>query len=70
MVTASPATGTLAPGVPPEVADHVAVEFQSPVATEYRVAAFTVFVRSSAMTSIAKSTKLLFEMSKNLIFTY
>ena len=35
--TSSPATGTLAPATPPEVADHVAVEFQLLVATEYRV---------------------------------
>ena len=27
MVTASPATGTLAPTAPPEVADHVLVAF-------------------------------------------
>lgn len=32
--TLSPATGTLAPEAPPEVADHVAVEFQLPLVTE------------------------------------
>ena len=32
--TLSPATGTLAPGTPPEVADQVEVAFQFPVATE------------------------------------
>ena len=36
--TTSPATGTEAPAAPPEVADHVEVEFQLPEATEYRVA--------------------------------
>ena len=37
--TTSPATGTDAPDVPPEEADHVEVKFQLPFATEYRVAA-------------------------------
>jgi hypothetical protein len=32
--TLSPATGILAPGAPPEVADHVEVKFQLPLATE------------------------------------
>jgi hypothetical protein len=36
----SPATGALAPGAPPEVADQVALTFQFPVATEYRSAAY------------------------------
>jgi hypothetical protein len=36
IVTVSPATGTLAPEAPPEVADHVLVAFQLPVATEKR----------------------------------
>jgi hypothetical protein len=35
----SPATGALAPLAPPDVADHVPVEFQLPLATEYRFAA-------------------------------
>jgi hypothetical protein len=35
----SPATGALAPLEPPDVADHVEVEFQLPLATEYRDAA-------------------------------
>ena len=32
--TSSPATGKLAPGNPPDVVDHVAFEFQLPLATE------------------------------------
>ena len=32
--TSSPATGTLAPGAPPDDIDHVLVELQFPVATE------------------------------------
>ena len=32
--TLSPATGKLAPGAPPDVADHVEFRFQFPVATE------------------------------------
>ena len=43
-VTSSPATGTAAPGAPPEVSDQVAILFQFPVATEYFGAAFTAEV--------------------------
>jgi hypothetical protein len=39
IVTASPATGTLAPGLPPEEVAQVDVEFQLPFAFEYRFAA-------------------------------
>jgi len=39
IVTTSPATGTVALGVPPEVADQVDVAFQLPVATANRLAA-------------------------------
>ena len=38
--TLSPATGTDAPEEPPEDADQVDIEFQFPVATEYRLAAY------------------------------
>jgi hypothetical protein len=41
IVTASPAPGTDAPAAPPDVADHVAVAFQFPLATENLVAAET-----------------------------
>ena len=54
MVTASPATGTETPPVPPEVADHVAVSVQLPLATEYRVAALAVEAQASA-TIIART---------------
>ena len=40
--TMSLAPGTLAPLVPPEVLDQVDVEFQLPLATENRFAAFTL----------------------------
>ncbi|MEK7719857.1 MAG: hypothetical protein AAB347_09650, partial [Bacteroidota bacterium] len=36
--TLSAATGAVAPGIPPEVADHTAVEVQAPLATEKRSA--------------------------------
>jgi hypothetical protein len=54
IVTASPATGIGAPGAPPEVVDHVAVEFQLPLATEKRAAAFAM----DAVIKIKPSTKL------------
>jgi len=41
MKTSSPATGKDAPEEPPDVADQVPVEFQLPVATEYRLAPCT-----------------------------
>jgi hypothetical protein len=40
--TTSPAAGTLAPELPPDVAAQVDVEFQFPIATEYRLAGFAV----------------------------
>ncbi len=46
MKTSSPATGTLAPLAPPELADHVVVTLQLPVATEYRGAPVTLRVPS------------------------
>ena len=36
MYTTSPATGNEAPDAPPDEADQVEVEFQDPLATEYR----------------------------------
>ena len=52
IVTVSPATGTLAPATPPEVVDHVAVEFQLPVATAYRDAASAGITGNAAKASI------------------
>jgi hypothetical protein len=52
----SPATGTDAPDAPAEVADHVAVEFQSPLATAYLVSACTdETAQSAALTDTARS---------------
>jgi hypothetical protein len=51
IVTASPATGTLAPAAPPEVADHVVVAFQLPVATEKRGAAIATVPMSTTIDS-------------------
>jgi hypothetical protein len=42
IVTTSPATGALTPAAPPDVADHVVVALQLPVATEKRFAAIAV----------------------------
>ena len=39
--TLSPAIGKLAPEAPPDVADHVEMSFQFPVATEYLSAAIS-----------------------------
>jgi hypothetical protein len=51
MVTVSPATGTDAPLAPPEVADQVLVAFQFPLATEKRLAAWTVPAPSNTAAS-------------------
>jgi hypothetical protein len=42
IITTSPATGTLAPEAPPDEDDQVEVEFQLPVATEYRLALYPI----------------------------
>jgi hypothetical protein len=41
--TSSPATGIAAPGAPPDIFDHVAVEFHPPVATLYTLSASALF---------------------------
>ena len=64
--TLSPATGKLAPGAPPEVADHVAVEFQLPEATEKRSAAITENAENDK--TIARKNFLLVRTDLIMIF--
>jgi hypothetical protein len=47
IITSDVALGTLAPGAPPDVADHVETEFQLPSATAYLVWAFIDIVEIS-----------------------
>lgn len=68
--TTSPATGTLAPGPPPEVADHVPVEFQFPVATEYLVAPQIFPAKTSSPASTMKKTAIFLERSKFLLIGF
>ena len=61
--TTSPATGKLAPLVPPEVAAHVEVAFQFPDATEYRFAPYTC----SETSEITMEINIVFEVLPSLI---
>jgi hypothetical protein len=55
ITTISLAIGTGAPGAPPDVKDHVAVEFQLPVATEYLLVppSANTFCRNSTVKKIS-----------------
>lgn len=69
IITSSPATGTAAPDAPPDVADHVPVEFQFPVATEKRFAAGALSaIRKSAIVTANTSAPIFNEYLMAIFF--
>jgi hypothetical protein len=68
--TSSPATGIAAPGAPPDIFDHVAVEFHPPVATLYTLSAFALFnkMRKRKMKVVTRLKALIHEKPVDNVF--